>query len=184
MANPVTVAEVQQHLRLGTLTAAEQAEIELMVSSATEHAEMYCNRAWTSGTSTVVFDRFPLTANTAMTVHADIQTITAITYYDTAHTAKTFTAHRVVNNAGRSKLYPTYGQEWPTDSNCLPANISVTYAAGNEATVPACVKSAILLMTGDLYENRENTTIDMGITAIKMSMTSERLLFPYKTRAA
>jgi len=37
MANPVTLAEVQQHLRLGTLDTAEQTEINTMIDAATEH---------------------------------------------------------------------------------------------------------------------------------------------------
>ena len=56
MANPVTLAEVQQHLRLGTLDTAEQAEITLMVDAATEHAEAFCNRGFRSGPKTEQYD--------------------------------------------------------------------------------------------------------------------------------
>ena len=183
MANPVTLSEVQQHLRLGTLDAAEQAEIEIMITSATELAEAFCNRSWRSGTSSALFDSFPANDRTPMVINADIQSVSSVGYYDTDHSLVTFTSFRFVNNAGRSKLYPSFGSEWPSDSNEMPASITVSYTAGAEASVPSSVKSAILLMVGDLYENLENDVVGTIVSKV-MSMTSERLLYPFKTRIA
>lgn len=184
MANPVTLAEVQQHLRLGTLDANEQAEITMMITTATELAESFCNRAWRSGSSTALFDGFPASETDALIINGDVQSVDSIGYYDTDHASTSYTTFRFINVSGRTKIYPSFGTEWPTDSNDLPGNITVSFTAGDEGSVPSSVKSAILLMVGDLYENRENTPIDQGITSVQMSMTAERLLFPYKTRIA
>lgn len=182
MANPVTLAEVQQHLRLGTLDATEQAEIEIMITSATELAEAFCNRSWRSGTSSALFDSFPANDTTPLVINADIQTISGVGYYDTDHSAATFASFRFVNSSGRSKIYPSFGSEWPSDSNEMPASITVSYTTGDEASVPSSVKSAVLLMVGDLYENRENSIV--GTSSSPVQLTAERLLFPYKTRIA
>ena len=184
MANPVTLAEVQQHLRLGTLDAAEQAEVEMMISAATEVAGSFCNRPWKSVSKTEYFDSFPSSTSGYLLVHGDIQSITDLRYYSTEHVEAPFIHYRFINTAGRTKVYPAFGHSWPTNSSGLPASISLTYIGGDEANVPSSVKSAILLMVGDLYENRENTTIDAGISSVRMSVTSEKLLTPYKTRIA
>lgn len=184
MANPVTLAEVQQHLRLGTLDTAEQAEIALMVGAATEHAEAFCNTNFVSGTSVATFDKFPSGAHMPLYVPGDAQSVTSIGYYDSNHSAQTYATTRLINSGGRSMIYPAFGEEWPTDSNELPHSITVTYVAGDEGSVPSAVKSAILLLVGDLYENRENAVTGQGLTHIKMTLTAERLLTPYKTRIA
>ena len=183
MANPITLAEVQSHLRLGTLDAAEQAELTIMITAATEMAESYCNRSWRSGTKTVLFTSFPLSEANPIVITDEVQSITSIGYYDSAHVAATFTTFRVVNTGGRSDIYPSFGEYWPSDSNDLPHNITVTAVVGDEASVPSSVKSAILLMVADLYENRENAVVGTIVSSM-VSMTSKLLLHPYKTRIA
>lgn len=185
MANPITLAEVQSHLRLGTLDAAEQAELTIMITAATEMAESYCNRSWRSGTKALQFTSFPLSELKPISVTDDVQSITSIGYYDASHVAATFTDYRIVNIGGRSDIYPSFGSYWPSDSNELPHNITVTAVVGDELTVPSSVKSAILLMVADLYENRENDVVGIGVVVNKLtSMTSKNLLHPYKTRIA
>ena len=184
MANPVTTAEVQQHLRLGTLDTAEQAELDLMVSAATEYAEAFCNRGFQSGTKTEQYDEFPSSDATALVLFADAQSVSSVTYYDTENTEQSYGTTRLINRGGRSYIYPSFGADWPVDSNNKPYNITVTFADVDAAAVPSSVKSAILLLVGDMYENRENSVTGQGVTHVKMSLTAERLLTPYKTRLA
>lgn len=184
MANPVTLAEVQQHLRLGTLDTAEQAEITLMVDAATEHAEAFCNRGFRSGTKTEQYDEFPSSDTTALVLFADAQSVSSVSYYDTENAEQSYGTTRLVNRGGRSYIYPAFGSEWPTDCGDKPFNITVTYVDVDESSVPSSVKSAILLLVGDMYENRENSVTGQGVTHVKMSLTAERLLTPYKTRLA
>ena len=185
MANPVTLAETQSHLRLGTLDAAEQAELTTMITAATEMAESYCNRSWRSGSKTALFTKFPLSEVQPFVITDAIQSVTSIGYYNASHTASTFADFRVVNIGGRSDIYPAFGKYWPTDSNDLPHNITITAVVGDESSVPSSVKNAILLMVGDLYENRENDVVGAGVSVSNItSMTSKNLLHPYKTRIA
>jgi len=184
MANPVTLAEVQQHLRLGTLDTAEQAEINTMIDAATEHAEAFCNRGFRSGTKTEQYDAFPSSESQPFVLFADAQSVSTVSYYDTENVQQTYGTTRLINRGGRSYVYPAFGAEWPTDSNELPYNITVTFVDVDEASVPASVKQAIMLLIGDMYENRENSVTGQGVTHVKMTLTAERLLTPFKTRLA
>lgn len=69
----------------------------------------------------------------------------------------------------------------PTLEDDRAAPVWVTFDAGYgaAASVPAAIKAAILLITGDLYENRENTVIsDARVQA--MPIAADRLLTPYR----
>jgi len=45
--------------------------------------------------------------------------------------------------------------------------------------IPAPIRSAILLLIGDLYENRENRVIGQGFTPVNTG-AAEALLWPYR----
>ena len=60
MADPVTLAEARLHLRLpSNITTDEQNEITRLISVATEYAEQFTNRLWTTGSRVETFDAFP-----------------------------------------------------------------------------------------------------------------------------
>lgn len=183
MADPVTLAEVQTHLRLGTLDAAEQAELTAMISAATEYAENFCNRSFRSGTQTQLFGSFPTIETDPLVILGNAASVT-IQYYDTTNTLVDFTDYRVIPDGGRSLVFPAFGSQWPSDGNGLPYSIVLTYTTTVGSSVPASVKHAVLLLVGDMYENRENSVTGQGVTHVKMSLTAERLLTPYKTRLA
>jgi uncharacterized phiE125 gp8 family phage protein len=183
MANPITVADVQTHLRLGPLDAAETAEIERMIGAATEQAEAFCNQPFTDGTVEVVYDRLPATPRMGLVINTNTAGAPTVTYYDTANTEQTVASVRYVRRGGRTIVYPAFGGEWPSDCNNEVGSVTVT-ATTDVTAIPETVKAAILLIVGDLYENREQSVTGQGITHVRMSLTAERLLTPYKTRAA
>lgn len=65
------------------------------------------------------------------------------------------------------------------DDRAAPVWVTFDAGYGAAAAVPAAIKAAILLITGDLYENRENTVIsDARVQA--MPIAADRLLTPYR----
>lgn len=76
-----------------------------------------------------------------------------------------------------------WGKSWPGTRAYRGASQSVRirYRAGYE-TLPPSIRAAILLMTGDLYRNRD-TTAAAGTVAIPMSTTVETLLAPFRVFA-
>jgi len=75
-------------------------------------------------------------------------------------------------------IAPVGGVSWPTTDQ-TPAAIKVRWRAGYEATPPAIV-AAVLLMTGDLYANRETAVVGLTASGIPMSTTVENLLRPFR----
>ena len=81
-----------------------------------------------------------------------------------------------------------FGRRWPSVGGHSEA-VRIRYRAGYEprvvegqdpvSTVPAPIKAAILLMTGDLYRNRD-TSSGTAATTIPMSTTVENLLSPFR----
>lgn len=69
-------------------------------------------------------------------------------------------------DTGRSRIYRARGESWPAVDAGRHDAVQITFAAGYALTgspeqptgVPGALKSALMLMTGDLYENRESTT--------------------------
>jgi uncharacterized phiE125 gp8 family phage protein len=92
---------------------------------------------------------------------------------------------------GPATLRTAYDVSWPSPRTYADA-VRIRYRAGYVAdpladplvaAVPAPIKAAVLLMVGDLYENRE--TVAEGAPApVEMSMTVERLLSPYRVWSA
>lgn len=66
------------------------------------------------------------------------------------------------------------------DDRAAPVWVIFTAGYGEtDASVPAAIRAAILLITGDLYENRENTVIsDARVQA--MPIAADRLLTPFR----
>lgn len=80
---------------------------------------------------------------------------------------------------GRGAIGLAYQATWPTprgDAEC----VRIRYEAGFE-TLPPAIFSAVLLMVGDLYKNRESTGAD-GV-AVQMSTSVQALLGPYRSFA-
>ena len=75
------------------------------------------------------------------------------------------------------------GAAWPATAD-RPDAVTVTMTVGYGAApedVPAPIRSAILLMVGDLYRNRETTGQGSAtLGTIPMSTTVEALLAPYR----
>jgi uncharacterized phiE125 gp8 family phage protein len=193
MADPVTLAEARIHLRLPTsIDTDEQDEITRIISAATEYAENYTNRLWTTGNRTEYFDAFPIsTDRTRLGLYLPSAkggiTISSVTYYDDNYQQQTLASnlYRVVGATDRAYLFPAMGEVWPTDLSNEPKHIAVTYAIDGTVSVPQSVKQAILLLVGALYEYREDGVIDnAGLALVKAPKAAEDLLNPYRIRLA
>jgi len=81
-----------------------------------------------------------------------------------------------------------FGTAWPS-ARAWPDSVRIIYRAGYVADVdadplvaspPPAIVAAILLMTGDLFSNRETGVIGTISGAVQMSTTVENLLAPYR----
>jgi uncharacterized phiE125 gp8 family phage protein len=69
----------------------------------------------------------------------------------------------------------------PAVSDDRQAPVSVTFAAGfgAAADVPVALKAAVLLLVGDLYENREDTVVGQ-VQVAELPLSASRLIAPWR----
>lgn len=186
MTSPVTVPEALDHLRLPSdVTEAEYAEVQRMLNTATEWCERFTRRRWAIATVSAFFTRFPTRVGTGLYLPGGpVSQVNSVTYYDSTPTQQTWSGglYRVSAPTDRSYLRPAFGEFWPTDCANEVDNIEVSYDVGLAAVdVPDPIKSAILLVTGSLYEYREEGVIDnAGLALVRAPMPARSLLMPFK----
>lgn len=120
-----------------------------------------------------------------------LASVVSITYVDTSGLTQTWdpTLYQVSKPAGstcrRGKIRPAYGASWPVTRDQMDA-IVVRFTAGyglTNASVPQPLRRAILMIAGDLYENREATVVtDRRVTVQELPSGVDRILQQYRAR--
>lgn len=107
--------------------------------------------------------------------YGPVSDVVSVKYVDGSGVEQTMApADYLLTNDGTVAL--AYGSNWPSLRGDAEG-VRVQYEAGFEV-LPAAVQSAVFLMVGDLYLNRETTGADAA--AIQMSTTVQALLGPYR----
>lgn len=176
---PVSLAEAKLHLRVDT--SADDALITAAIQAATDHVESYLSAALITRTSAISFRGWPLPGRALDLLRPPLQSVTSIVYVDQNGDNQTLasTVYDVDTKSVRGLVTLADGQSWPS-LGAVPNPITVTYVHGYGATVgtvPQPIKSAILLVLGDLYRDREAGSA--GVAINKISTTVEMLLTPY-----
>ncbi len=170
---PVTLTEAKAHLRVSD--TADDTYITAIIKAAREQAERFVNGAIVTQTLTGKLDQF---FNEISLPSGPIAGITSISYIDTDGETQTVDSSIYTLDAPQRRILLAYNQEWP-DTRCQKNAVTVVFTAGVAvADVPQSIKQAILLLVGEMYENREETVI--GVSASRLSLTAERLLQPFK----
>lgn len=178
-AEPVTIIEAKNHLRVDM--ADDDALIQRCIVSARRWAEMYTRRAFVTQTWEAHYDRWPRAFEVPL---PPLQSVVQITWRTSDNALVVVPpATYVVDTVaipGRVLLAP--GQSWPGDSlwPVNPITLRFTAGYGAASAVPDDIKSAILLLTGHLYEHREQVTPAQTPAALKvLPFAAENLLMPY-----
>lgn len=183
---PVSTAEAKTHLRV--TSSAEDSYIATLIKAARLHVELtVLKRALVTQTWDLVLDAFPASSEIEIP-YPPLQSITSISYITEAGETLTYAASNYLVDAesepGRIKLKRT--SSWPGDTLREISGVRIRFVAGYglAAAVPEWAKQAILLYVGDLYENREDTLIAQGVTAIPLPYGAKSLLFPHRMELA
>jgi len=172
----ITVEEAKAHCRIEH--SEEDTLFQSLIKAACRHAENHTGRAIEKRDSeTAVIDGFPHGRAGVELPWSPLQSVTEVRYLDTNGTEQTLTAgqlavdHRTVYPT----LYPAWGTDWPA-TNGQPMSITITANVGYDP-IPEDIRSAMLLIIGHLYENREAVVI--GTMATTLPFSVETLLAPY-----
>lgn len=181
---PVTKEEVRAHLRLDSDTADEDAYLDVLIQTARETVEAHTRRALLAQTWDWKLDTFPC-AQPWELPKAPLSSVTSITYLDGDGTTQTWALsnYTVLAPAGPRCMPGTialaYGVTYPT-VRAVPNAVTVRFVAGYGAaatSVPAAIKSAVLLLVGELYARREVAIVGTIISEVPLSVS--RLLASY-----
>ena len=174
-SEPVTTAEAKAHLRVDI--SDDDALIDRAIAAAREYVEGYLERAVKSATITAKYDELgtlELPINGALA-------ITSVAYLDSDGGSQTAASslYLLDNFSVPNAIHLKANQSWPATYTQKNA-VTVTYTAGYSGSPPGWpsrVQNAILLLVGDMYENREAQIIGVSASTNEAVM---RLLYPLR----
>lgn len=172
----VSLTEAKQHLRVDHDD--EDGLIEGYIAAATAHIDgpaSYLGRCIGSQTLKLYTEAFPSCRLPFVLPGRPVKEVSSVEYQDASGAQQTLDGSRY--KASEHRLFPSYGGDWPT-ARCDIDAICITYIAGYDA-VPTSIKSAILLIVGDLHRFRD-TVAPSQVTTIPMSPTVQNLLWPFQ----
>lgn len=151
-AAAITITDLRLHLRNEGLSA-DDSLILGYLAAAQEFAQHYTGISIGTQTLELALDAFPVGA--IALPQGPATAVTTITHIDTAGALQTTSSalYALDDYSAQPSVKLTYGSAWPA-TRATPNAVKVRYVAG-AATIPKAVISALLLMVGHLYENRE-----------------------------
>lgn len=182
VAEPLTLEDAKTHLRVDGTD--EDDLIESLVQTAREYCETFTNRAFVTQTWYWKADRFPYFQKIWLP-RPPLTSITSVSYIDQNGNTQTWaptTGYQLAQltgpKAGYSTLMPAYGNSWPTSRYQLEA-VTIEYVCGYglPPAVPASILSAMRLLIGHLYENRE--AVVLGVNPLELPIAIPSMLAPF-----
>lgn len=177
---PVDVAAARAHVEV--FGSSHDAKLQAMIEAAVSNLDGptgILGRALVEQEWELSLDAFPLAC--LVVPLAPLRTVTSITYVDHAGDQQTLAPSAYVVDAVSDPgvITPAYGMTWPptrSQRNAVKVQFKAGYSADADG-VPAAIKQAILLMVGDMFENREGQITG---TTVADNPTVDRLLFPFR----
>lgn len=177
VSEPVDLVEMKQHLRVDI--SDDDALIMSLSQAAREWCEHFRRQSFVTQTWNLYADSFPVQF---MLPLGPVQSVTGIYYTpDGGSETEVDASNYVTDLVGEpARVVLATAGTWPSDA-LIPVNgVRVQFVTGyGEGTaVPEAVRSAIKLLTGHLYENREDVVIAQGVTIAQVPMGVKALLWP------
>jgi uncharacterized phiE125 gp8 family phage protein len=173
---PVTDAEVTGHLRI---SGGGDPLIAALIITARQRAELYTELAFISRSFGVYLDKFP--SGALRIPCAPLVSVESVKYFDGNNVEQTLdpSSYYVDSKSKPGRIAPV--SSWPaTYARPNAVSIEVTAGFGTIVNVPQVIKQAMLLMIGDMYENREETSTGSNMAGSMMPITAEMLLRPFR----
>ncbi|GAB3388127.1 head-tail connector protein [Lysobacter fragariae] len=174
---PVTISEARDHVEV--FGSAHDAKLTAMIDAAVSNLDGrdgILGRALIEQEWELTLDAFP--ACSICPPLPPLLSITSVKYIDTNGVEQTLASGAYKVEPGEhGRVSPVFGTSWPatrSESGAVKVQFKAGYGA-NDSAVPQAIRSAILLIVGDLFENREGQGDQLFENA-----TVDRLLFPFR----
>lgn len=189
---PITLEEARLHLRVtpnsdSPPTHPDDSLIQALITASRQWCENYLRRALAPQMVEVILDCFP--ANEIQLPFSPILDIVSLTYIDPNGDQQTLDPALYVldNEQEPGWVLPVINTVWPTTYEVINAvrvryNVGYTIPSDSPSIqpFPSTIRSAMLLLIGHWYENREAVII--GTIQSPLSFAVESLLLPYRLR--
>lgn len=177
LIEPVTLQEAKDHLNIDH--ALDDAMISVIIQAARERIEQETGRALITQTLEQYRDNL---IDEICLNGSPVQAVSNIAYLDSDNAAQTLATslYDVDSKSIIGRVTRSYNATYPSVYSA-PNAVTITYTAGYGSTaadVPAPLRSAILLLIGLLYENRESVIIGTISSTLPMGITF--LIAPYR----
>jgi len=176
---PVSLTEAKVHLRVDITD--DDSLIAALIVAARQYVEVLTRRQLITATWDLVLDTWP-DGDTILVPLPPLQSVTSITYKDSADTVYTMPAMDYIVDTAEEpgRIVLAYGKTWPSTILYPVGAITIRFTAGygDALAVPQAIKQAILLLVGHWYENREATI--GGTMQHELPFAVEALLWPYR----
>lgn len=153
---PLGLPEAKDHLRVAHED--EDGVIADLIVAARQWIEEATYRQLITATWDLVLDGFPSGYEPIVIPRAPLQSVTSVTYTDSAGDSQTLatSVYKVCTSRQPGEVRLKYAQVWP-ETLIEPDVVTVRFVAGygDCDEVPALLKSAMKLIIGQLYEHRE-----------------------------
>lgn len=166
---PVTVDQVKNQLRIKKGQSKDDSHIEMLISSARDKIEKYCNRFFTTQTISIVYDQ-PIPDRYICLPYPDLQSVLEISYKDRDGLETVISSSEYVFDSFTQRI---------TFSNSTSYE-SVSYKVNVITGAPVEYSSVLigLLMTiNDLYDLRTESVVGFSIGK---NPAVENQLYPYR----
>lgn len=180
---PVSLDEAKLHLRIDH--SEEDTLIAGLIGAARRHIESaVLSRSLVTQTWELYLDRFPAKSIIKLP-RPPLQSVESIKYTLEGGTEVTFDASNyIVDNVSEpGRIVLKRDASWPADVLEPVNGVKVTFVAGygdNPEDVPDPIKQAMLLLIGDLYENREESIVIQGLTVQRLPFGVQSLLYDFR----
>jgi len=177
---PVALSTAKDHMHVTWND--EDTYISALITAARRYAENFTGRALITQTWDQWLDNLPYGGETERIAKSPVQSVSAVTYVDSAGATQTLssTVYTVDTDSQPGLFYLAYNQSWPSVREQRKA-VKIRFAAGygtTEASVPAPINQAILMLAAHFYENRESVVVGTIINDVPFGV--DALLTPYR----
>lgn len=152
--------------------------LNVLIATVRQAAETILKRYLITQTVDLYLDEFPCWEISL----PPLQSVTAITYFDTDGVEQTLASNRyLVDNSGKpARITPVYGNVWPSaryQNNAVKIRFLAGYGAA--ADVPQCIKTWMMMRIKTIYEVRDSVTTSNGSIVLQPEYI-DRILDPEK----
>lgn len=180
---PITLEEARSHLRIDVYgdpaVHPDDSYIEQLISVSREWCEQYTGRSFAEQVIETAMDSFP--AGDITLPLTPVGSITSVKYLDATSSEITLSSayYQLDDYSIPNKLALKLNQTWPSTDGSVN-NVKIRTVVGDSA-IPYPVKAAMLLIIGNLYENRQEDQLATSRASFNsLPMGVYNLLQPYR----